>query len=81
MSRLKEAKSLLKALDAALEAVNAFVGLNAQAIREVTGITLPEPQTSTSIYTTSNSHALVLQIYTDALARNLGESDPVKLPA
>lgn len=81
MSRMEQARLLLDNLRASYEAVNSFVDLNAAAIREVTGMEVNAPSASGSIYTTSSAHALILQIYADALARNLDEPEPSKLPA
>lgn len=79
MSSLHDrAIELLSKLKQAQDEVNAFVVANEVPIREVTCIFLPP---TPSVYSTSVGHALVLQIYADTLAHNLGEPEPAKLPA
>lgn len=78
--RYTVATTLLGKLRAALEELHTFVVANQVSIREVTGIPPPAAYDSQSIYTSSLSKALVLQIYVDSLGRNLGEVEADKLP-
>lgn len=79
--RYERAVELLGRLRAVLTEVNTFVETNEAPIREVTGIPPPAIAPAPSIYTSTSGHALILQIYVDLLARNLGEPAAALLPA
>jgi hypothetical protein len=79
--RYERAVELLGRLKAIIMEVNTFVCTNEVPIREVTGIPPPLYSTIPSIYTSTSGCALILQIYVDSLARNLGEPEAERLPA
>ena len=78
-----QALQLLSRLKSALQDLIIFITQNENSIQEITGIPVSPNgfEGPPSIYTSSLSKALILQIYVDSLARNLGETMPDLLPS
>lgn len=75
MSAYDKAVLLQGKLQEVDEQLRLFIYENGTRIQEVTGVPLKQRSGQGSIYESTTGRRLVLQLYLDSLARNLGEPE------